>query len=345
MFRRYFKKICFIWTILFVQILIGLVLFLFYKHRGTERIIARSSFSNSLNRTQIPFETSSTVHPFTVSFPEAAQPTVKRKLVLLLAYKRSGSSFLGEMFNNNPAAFYLFEPLFPFTRQCDVLQVERVDALNELFKCNFKVIPSVYRTAFEVTGHTDFWSNCSKNNICFYERHANLLQNYNSISKTPVKCYKRGGCETPLNTTILSNICSRSSLVVYKVLRICDLYTLEAILDNFEKKQDVELKVIHLFRDPRAIIASKLHLKEDETTLENIDQSARRLCQQMLNNINFVNHFWKAKSRRRTSYLPIFFEKMAEEPFATAEKMYDFIGEPLPQSVQSWLNFSVTQVK
>ena len=33
------------------------------------------------------------------------------KKVILWTYFRSGSSFFGELFQNNPAAFYLFEPL------------------------------------------------------------------------------------------------------------------------------------------------------------------------------------------------------------------------------------------
>ena len=38
-------------------------------------------------------------------------PTVDdRPMVLLLSYQRCGSSFLGQLFNHNPEAFYVFEP-------------------------------------------------------------------------------------------------------------------------------------------------------------------------------------------------------------------------------------------
>ncbi len=33
------------------------------------------------------------------------------KLVILLAYQRTGSTFLGNLFQLNPESFYLFEPL------------------------------------------------------------------------------------------------------------------------------------------------------------------------------------------------------------------------------------------
>lgn len=49
-----------------------------------------------------------------VSFQVPFQPFVKDepKSVILLAYQRTGSSFIGGMFNSNPDnAFYMFEPL------------------------------------------------------------------------------------------------------------------------------------------------------------------------------------------------------------------------------------------
>ena len=35
----------------------------------------------------------------------------KPKFVILLAYQRVGSSFLAQIFNQNPGAFYMFEPI------------------------------------------------------------------------------------------------------------------------------------------------------------------------------------------------------------------------------------------
>ena len=38
-------------------------------------------------------------------------PVSAAKYVVILAYQRCGSSFVGEVFNLNPNAFYAFEPL------------------------------------------------------------------------------------------------------------------------------------------------------------------------------------------------------------------------------------------
>ncbi len=41
------------------------------------------------------------------------KPNPSPSKVIIIAYRRSGSSFIGEMFNRNPRVFYLFEPIHP----------------------------------------------------------------------------------------------------------------------------------------------------------------------------------------------------------------------------------------
>ena len=50
-----------------------------------------------------------------LSAPEYPEnfPASRGARVMILAYQRSGSSFIGEMFNRNPEVFYLFEPIQP----------------------------------------------------------------------------------------------------------------------------------------------------------------------------------------------------------------------------------------
>lgn len=42
--------------------------------------------------------------------PVFAQPKKKRQNLIIVAHGRSGSTFLGNIFNNHPSVFYLFEP-------------------------------------------------------------------------------------------------------------------------------------------------------------------------------------------------------------------------------------------
>ena len=52
---------------------------------------------------------------------------------------RSGSTFLGELFNNHDDAFYIFEPLHAFSSSGFSPKTisQRLDVLEKNLKCNF----------------------------------------------------------------------------------------------------------------------------------------------------------------------------------------------------------------
>ena len=183
----------------------------------------------------------------------------KQKLVLLFSNKRSGSSFVGQFFDKNPNTFYLFEPLFPFTRNCDVLVQKRVEVLKQMLNCQFQGIQSEYEKAFKITRHSDQFAKCIENNLCFSERNQQLLERYNKTCQQNHKNYlKKQGCKPFHDSEVLSKICRNSSVVAFKILRICDISTLDALINDNAIRSNADLKIIHLVRDPRAIIASRL---------------------------------------------------------------------------------------
>ena len=60
------------------------------------------------------------------------------KSVILLTYYRSGSSFLGQLFNQHPDVFYQFEPLFPYSRDCSIpaFKEEKIKVMEQVLKCD-----------------------------------------------------------------------------------------------------------------------------------------------------------------------------------------------------------------
>jgi len=58
--------------------------------------------------------------------------TKRRINVVILSLPRSGSSFLGDVFNHHPGVFYLFEPVHSFQRHFTE---------NSLFDFNFSLVP------------------------------------------------------------------------------------------------------------------------------------------------------------------------------------------------------------
>ena len=54
---------------------------------------------------------------------------------------RSGSSFLGQIFNQHPDVFYHFEPLYPFWNKCGssekkLFKKEKINVLEDVLKCD-----------------------------------------------------------------------------------------------------------------------------------------------------------------------------------------------------------------
>ena len=58
----------------------------------------------------------------------------------ILNPSRSGSSFLGQIFNQHPDVFYHFEPLLPFGRNCNLtapaFKKEKINVLEDILKCD-----------------------------------------------------------------------------------------------------------------------------------------------------------------------------------------------------------------
>uniref|UniRef100_H2ZM12 Sulfotransferase n=1 Tax=Ciona savignyi TaxID=51511 RepID=H2ZM12_CIOSA len=263
-----------------------------------------------------------------------------RKVVIVFTSKRSGSSFLGEMFNQNPNAFYLFEPLFPFTRTCTVLRSERVDALRQFTQCKFDNITQVYENAFKVTNYTDEYAQCLNNTICFEERHSPLLKKHKTICRN----LHAGKCSLPMQPKLISELCLQSKLVVYKILRVCDLETLSSLFKSSRKKNDIDMKLIHLVRDPRAILSSRINVSNPVITLKifraseyrswNLKAEAQLLCKRLRTNLKFADTYWRAPNIK---YKRIRHEDITSRPEQSLMEIYGFVGESVPEDVKKWL--------
>ncbi|XP_078485025.1 carbohydrate sulfotransferase 1-like [Ciona intestinalis] len=255
----------------------------------------------------------------------------RRKVVILFTTKRSGSTFLGEVFNQNPNAFYLFEPLFPFTRTCDLLREERINTLRQFTECNFKNVSEIYKEAFNIIKHTDKFAKCLKNNICFEERHIPLLAKYESVCQQS----NYSDCQLPMKPTIISEICSKSKLVVYKILRVCELQDLAHLVET----EYLDIRIVHLVRDPRAILSSRMKLTEDQTNNETLKAEATALCHRLRKNVQFSNSFWKSQNGE---YMRVRHEDITTNPMQAVQEIYRFVDEPVPHNIQDWVNNSMT---
>lgn len=277
-------------------------------------------------------------------YPEKL-PASRGSRVMILAYQRSGSSFIGEMFNRNPEVFYLFEPIQP---------IEIATGKGKF--------PLLYDTLVAHLLHVIY--------TCSFDKHPYLV---NFLSSSPFRLKSQtltssGLCDAdvtaermhlcrPVNASVLTRLCSTRPHVAIKTIRASSRKLVEfvrAASAPREKKIFSSLKVLHLVRDPRAIIASRLtknlrnlsriwpaanstRLTEKARAItRNIARSVRvsasNLCSRMHSDMKHGEQFLPAGR-----YAMIRYEDAAMRPHAAYGEIYEFAGMDRAREVEKWL--------
>ena len=151
--------------------------------------------------------------------PDTIQETSKPTAVIIVTAKRSGSSFVGELFNQHPDVFYVYEPLWAL----DHVALKSKE-LNKAFLKQSSI------AILNGTLHCDFHTGYPKKVL--ETRNIFVIQN-DSRSHS--------------NYTDWEEICPKYKLVAVKVIRVHDLEDIRPLLEL----TDIEMRVIHLIRDPR----------------------------------------------------------------------------------------------
>lgn len=285
--------------------------------------------------------------------------------VLLITAHRSGSTFLGELFNENPDAFYLFEPLAGIqgehsTLGCAKNPTKKLSLLRRYFECD---TPSFYQSVpvldaaskklkldknriihgGKVKSRTsEMPSNaiemempehgrCARTNLCFRENHnwscdtgiCKVPQDKQSLDKLTGKKDGRCSC-TPLDTSLMNKMCRNKKIIAQKVIRLCDIDHIAQLAAD-----QPELKVVLFFRDPRGIYGSRRKLVGSRVLKPSINMT----CTYYEKALDFA-------ASHQANFIALRYEDMSLEPLETARKIYDFIGEALPASLEKWINAS-----
>ena len=253
-----------------------------------------------------------------------------------MAYRRSGSSFIGEMFNRNPSVFYLFEPIHPVEKIAGkgkyplLFDTMVSHVLDVVYTCSFNKHPFLVdflsKSAFRLK------SEALKSGLCGIDA---IPQNMTRECK-------------PLNQTILKGLCNSRDHIVVKSIRT----TTKKISEHFSGFQtdskSYKLKLIHLVRDPRAIISSRLHmfirtsnnnsaiqLKDDQNLTNALRRSVRvasaSLCSRIHSDLKY------GRQAGPDHYMLLRYEDAAMRPLKIYEKISKFSGIKKSEVVENWL--------
>uniref|UniRef100_T1L1R3 Uncharacterized protein n=1 Tax=Tetranychus urticae TaxID=32264 RepID=T1L1R3_TETUR len=159
------------------------------------------------------------------------------RYILLVSHFRAGSSFVGDLLQQNWKTFYSFEPLhlFQINYKVDPDQDEEaLSLLQNIYSCSFASEPGYVEwirkreNKFLLTWNRFLWSLC------------NIYRSW---------CY---------DPNFIHQLCLRTKYRVIKVTRL-SLKSAAKLLNQLPKS--IDLKLLYLVRDPRAIYNSRSKLE------------------------------------------------------------------------------------
>ncbi|XP_034379596.1 carbohydrate sulfotransferase 3 [Arvicanthis niloticus] len=269
-----------------------------------------------------------------------------RRHVLLMATTRTGSSFVGEFFNQQSNIFYLFEPLWHIERTVSFQQgganaagsalVYR-DVLKQLLLCDLYVLEPFITPPPEDHLTQFLFRRGSSRSLC------------EDPVCTPFvkKVFERYHCRNrrcgPLNVTLAAEACRRKDHMALKAVRIRQLEFLQPLAED----PRLDLRVIQLVRDPRAVLASRIvaftakYESWKKWLSEGQDQLSKDEVQRLRGNCESIRLSAELGLRQpawlRGRYMLVRYEDVARRPLQKAREMYGFAGIPLTPQVEDWI--------
>ncbi|KAM6973505.1 carbohydrate sulfotransferase 1-like [Aplochiton taeniatus] len=271
--------------------------------------------------------------------------STRRTHILILATTRSGSSFLGQLFNQHADIFYLFEPLYHVqtallprlvhsfnAAERRVMLGAARDLLRSLYHCHLYFLESYIKP--QPTNHnTDkmFRRGASKA-LCSPPA-------CDAFATDEGECVRKCG---ELNMTLATEACRDKRHVAIKTVRVPEVSDLKALVED----PRLNLKVVQLVRDPRGILASRIETFRDTYRLWRVWRATGRrpysLNLGQLNTVceDFLSSVSAALARPawlRGRYMLLRYEDLARNPLQKTRELYEYLGLPLERNVEDWV--------
>ena len=267
----------------------------------------------------------------------APKPHPKKINVFILSLPRSGSSFLGDVFNHHPQVLYLFEPLH---------SLQRSFSYNTLFHFDFS-LASYQKSASKFLDDVmscKFVSGEFTRNIFVKDRYRSFALTSSNV------CFNNGTSSTchAIDPLKLEALCKNNySVVALKILtpRLPGSQWKKNLLPNCPSNLDGECRIIHLVRDPRAVTASLMSsvnfFKRKWEPKRELNWFVEKLCRQLESDVT-VGMLTRSLLGER--YKLIRFEDLASDSFSPVNDLFKFAGIDMLDEVSEWL-YKATHAK
>ncbi|XP_064579267.1 carbohydrate sulfotransferase 4-like isoform X1 [Zonotrichia leucophrys gambelii] len=261
--------------------------------------------------------------------------------ILILSSWRSGSSFTGQIFSQHPSVFYLMEPAWHvwvkmYQSSAKVLHMAVRDLVRSVFLCDMSVFDA-------------YMSSQKKKSDLFQWETSRALCSppaCDSFSRSDI--ITADNCKTICGKYPFSKVeeaCKTYSHVAIKEVRFFDLKVLYPLLTD----PSLNLKIIHLVRDPRAVFRSRENtvqeLKHDSNIVVGFQKAKGEMGPYNTMQVICKSHveIYKAGSQAAPSflkdrYLLVRYEDIVRDPLARAAEMYRFAELHFTPELQKWVH-------
>ncbi|XP_022828146.1 carbohydrate sulfotransferase 4-like [Spodoptera litura] len=211
---------------------------------------------------------------------------------LIISTWRSGTTFLGELLNAIPGTYYHYEPLLKY----GIVQIrgppdgdKAIKNIKSMMKCDYKNLEDYFnygkKNLYQFHHNTRLWDHCKlKRKLCY-------------------------------DANFTSQICKLFPFQTMKVVRM-RLRLIQDVLND----QELNVKVILLIRDPRAVMQSRQHRTFCPTSADCWDPPL--LCADMISDYVAAAHIQKQYPDR---LMVLRYEELALQPNETAYRILKFL--------------------
>ncbi|KAI5136863.1 Carbohydrate Sulfotransferase 6 [Manis pentadactyla] len=281
---------------------------------------------------------------FLFSQPKSPSPSAgeERVHVLVLSSWRSGSSFVGQLFNQHPKVFYLMEPAWHVWAtlsqgSASALHMAVRDLVRSIFLCDMDVFDAYIPWRRNLS---DLFQWMVSRALCSPPACSALPRG--AISSEAV-C-KPLCARQPFG--LVQEACRSYSHVVLKEVRFFNLQVLYPLLSD----PALNLRIVHLVRDPRAVLRSRertakalardngIVLGTNGTRVE-ADPGlhvVREVCRSHVRIAEAATR--KPPPFLRGRYLLVRFEDLARSPLSEIRALYAFAGLSITPQLEAWIH-------
>ncbi|XP_052542316.1 carbohydrate sulfotransferase 6-like isoform X1 [Tympanuchus pallidicinctus] len=274
------------------------------------------------------------------SFTPHSEEKSSQVHILILSSWRSGSSFVGQLFSQHPSVFYLMEPAWHvwvtmYQNSAKVLHMAVRDLVRSVFLCDMSVFDAYMPWKRNLS---DLFQWAVSRALC-------TAPACDSFQRTDIT--SEMACKTLCGRYPFSKVeeaCKTYSHVVIKEVRFFDLKVLYPLLTD----PSLNLKIIHLVRDPRAVVKSREQsvkaLARDNgivlsTNGTKVEDSKYKVMQEICRSHVqiYETATLKPPSFLKDRYLMIRFEDLVRDPLSEISEMYKFADLSLTPTLKSWV--------